>query len=267
MKVLVVTGRLAHDLVRSFAKGADVLVLDTSIAAFITPQMLIQAAPKGYDLILIPGAITADFSEAEKALSAKIRLGPKHAADLGLVLRHLDEIELSTSIPACVLLEDRMRKDAANELERLENEARPMIVLKGIKIGGSSRMKVLAEIVDATKKGPEALIGKIRYYEEQGADLIDLGLPLDAEPAQVSRALKTAREATNLPLSVDTVRPDLIMAGVESGADMILSLNGENIPVVGRSVAAAGLPAVVIPGPGKIRLEENLQAARDMGII
>jgi dihydropteroate synthase-like protein len=267
MKVLAVTGRLAEDLVRVSARGADVLVLDTDIAAFITPQMLIQVAPKGYDLILLPGAITADFTGAEKALGTKIRLGPKHAADLGLVLRHLKEIELSTSVPACVLLESRMRKDAANKLMRLENEARPMATLKGIKIGGSSRMKVLAEIVDATRKSPAALARRIRYYEEQGADLIDLGLPLDAEPSQVSSTLEAAREATNLPLSVDTVRPDLILAGVRAGADMILSLNGDNIPLVGRSVAAASLPAVVIPGPGKIRLEENLHAAGDIGII
>lgn len=266
MKVLAVTGRLAEDLVRASAKGADVMVLDTNIAAFITPHMLVQAAPKGYDLILIPGAITADFSEAEKFLNTKIRLGPKHAADLGVVLRHLDAIELSTSVPACVLLEGMMQAVAKTELERLESQARPAFILKGIKIGGSSRMKVLAEIVDATRKSPAALGRKIRYYEEQGADLIDLGLPLDARPSQVTSTLKAAREATDLPLSVDAVRPDLILAGVEAGADMILSLNCENIPLVGRSVAAAGLPAVVIPGPGKASLEENMQAAWKLGI-
>ena len=112
MKVLAVTGRLAQDLVRASTNGADVLVLDVDIAAFITPQMLLQAAPKGYDLILIPGAATADFRKAEETLGAKIRLGPKHAADLGFVLSHLGNVELSTSIPACVLLESRMRKDA-----------------------------------------------------------------------------------------------------------------------------------------------------------
>jgi len=58
----------------------------------------LPAKPEGYDLILIPGAITADFREAERRLKAKIRLGPKHAADLGFVLRHLDEFELSSSI-------------------------------------------------------------------------------------------------------------------------------------------------------------------------
>ena len=64
MKVLLVTGRLALDKVRATAPGSDVLVLDVDVAAFITPEMLCQAKPEGYDLILIPGAVTADFREA-----------------------------------------------------------------------------------------------------------------------------------------------------------------------------------------------------------
>jgi dihydropteroate synthase-like protein len=266
MKVLAVTGRLAQDLVRASARDADVLVLDTDIAAFITPHMLIQAAPKGYDLILLPGAITADFTEAEKALGTKIRLGPKHAADLGFVLKHLGEVELSQSVPACVLFEDMMRKDALSTLERLESDAAPALTIKGVKIGGNSRMKVLAEIVDATMLTPIGLAEKIHYYEDQGADMIDLGLPLNAVPSWVSSAVKAAKGITVLPVSVDTIRPALILAGVEAGADLILSLNGKNLPKVGETVAKAGIPAVVIPGPGSISLEENLNAALALGI-
>ncbi|MGA9099163.1 MAG: dihydropteroate synthase-like protein, partial [Methanotrichaceae archaeon] len=144
MKVLVVTGRLAQDLVRRSACGADVLVLDLDIAAFITPEMLMSSAPKGYDLILVPGAITSDFSKVEKALDTKIRLGPKHAADLGFVLTHLDEIELSQSIPACVLFEERMKREAKSALKKLESESTQDLMIKGLKIGGNSRMKVLA---------------------------------------------------------------------------------------------------------------------------
>jgi len=163
-----------------------VLVLDLDVAAFITPEMLRRAAPAGYDLILIPGSITADFQEAERALGAKIRLGPKHAADLGFVLRHISDVELSRTIPACVLLEDKMRKDAFMQGMMLEAKAEATLAIKGVKIGGGSRMKVLAEIVDSTRLGAEALVEKIRYYEEQGADMIDLGLPLDAKPSQVA---------------------------------------------------------------------------------
>lgn len=268
MKVLLVTGRLAENQVRAFAKEADVLVADVDVASFITPQMLMQAAPRGYDLLLIPGAITADFREAERSLGTKIRLGPKHAADLGLVLHHLGtgEIELSRTVPACQFLEGKMREDALDQVDRLEAEATAAQQIRRVKIGGSSCMKVLAEIVDATRCSPSSLAEKIRYYEEQGANMIDLGIPLDANPDQVKAALQIARKATNLPISIDTIRPELILAGLQAGADLLLSLNGSNLPLVGEAVARAGVPAVIIPGPGPISLEENLRRAQNMGI-
>ena len=262
MKVLLVTGRLAFEQVKRCASNADVLVLDVDVASFITPEMLCQAEPRGYDLILIPGAITADFKEAERSLSTKIRLGPKHAVDLGSLLPHLGEVELSTTVPACALIGAKRREDAIIQLEWLESQAKSPIVIKGIKIGGSSRMKVLAEIVDATRLSQEALAERIRYFEEQGADLIDLGASLDATPASVKRALKKAKEVTTLPLSIDALRPELIWAGIEAGADMILSLNGDNLSLLGEKVREAGVPAVVIPGPGSITLEMNLDRAR-----
>ena len=268
MKVLLVTGRLAESQVRAFAGEADVLVMDVDVAAFITPQMLLSAAPLGYNLIMIPGAITADFREAERALGTKIRLGPKHAADLGIVLRHLDrgEIELSRTVPACLFLEENMREDALDQVKRLEARAYAPQQIRGVKIGGGSRMKVLAEIVDATHYSPSSLAEKILYYEEQGADMIDLGIPLDAHPDQVKAALQTARKVTNLPISIDTIRPELILAGLQAGADMLLSLNGSNLPLVGEAVARAGVPAVIIPGPGPISLEDNLLRAQENGI-
>jgi len=159
MKILLVTGRLAEDQVRAFAGEADVLVADTDVAAFITPQMLFQAAPHGYDLILIPGAVTADFREAEKALGSPIRLGPKHAADLGEVLRLIEkeELELSRTIPACQLLLGEMRERALRDIEMLEAQAEAFLQIGRVKIGGSSRMKVLAEVVDATRLPPGAV--------------------------------------------------------------------------------------------------------------
>jgi dihydropteroate synthase-like protein len=266
MKVLVVTGRLAQDLVRFFARGADVLVLDVDVAAFITPKMLLQALPTGYDLILIPGAITADFREAEYKLGSKIRLGPKHAADLGFVLCHIDEVELSPCIPACVLMDGKMRRNADEQVNLLEAKAEFALKINCTKIGGTSRMKVLAEIVDATRFGKDALTKKIRYYESQGADMIDLGVPLDARSPEVRAALDIARNATHLPVSVDTVSPKLILTGIKSGVDLVLSLNGQNLAHTGEAIAAAGVPAVIIPGPGQISLEENLARALAMGV-
>ncbi len=264
MKVLVVTGRLAEDMVMESVSGVDVLVMDVDVASFITPEMLREAAPRGYDLILIPGAITSDFGPVERALKTTIRLGSKHAADLGYVIKNLDTVELSTTVPACVLLKDQIREDALVLLDELEASAVPALIIKGVKVGGQSRMKVLAEIVDATRLGDRGLFEKVVEYERKGADMIDLGTPLDATPDEVAAAVVVAKSATDLPVSVDTVRPDLIRAGVCAGADLILSLNGDNLEVVGPLLAREGVPAVVIPGP-RSSLEENLASAEALG--
>ena len=55
MKVLAVTGKLAQKDVRKHAKGADVLVIDIDIAAFITPKHLKKEDLGSYDLVLVPG--------------------------------------------------------------------------------------------------------------------------------------------------------------------------------------------------------------------
>jgi len=79
----------------SVGEMADVLVMDVDVASFITPKMLREAAPAGYNIILIPGAITADFVSISREPETKIRLGPKHAVDLRRVLPLLSEVELS----------------------------------------------------------------------------------------------------------------------------------------------------------------------------
>lgn len=265
MRVLLVTGRLAEDMVKTFSWNADVLALDVDVASFITPQMLREAEPYGYDLILIPGAITANFSPLESELKAKIRLGPKHAADLKYVLRHLEEIELSTKIPACILLSEKMRENALSMVNKLEEKSESSLTINGVKIGHQSRMKVLAEIVDSTLLCELDLINKINYCESQGADMIDLGIPLDAEPAQVENTVKVAKKATSLPVSVDTMKPELILAGIKAGVDLVLSVDGENLVKVGKELARAKVPAVVVPGP-KTGLEENIVKAQSSGI-
>lgn len=244
---------------------ADVLVMDVDVASFITPKMLRDAAPAGYDIILIPGAITADFGPVAAELGTKIRLGPKHAVDLRRVLPLLGEVELSTTVPACLLLEERMRSEARAAISELEAGAEAPLIIKGVKIGGASRMKVLAEIVDATRFGDGELVEKVRHFVEEGAEMIDLGIPLDAEPAAVARAVIVAKGATILPVSVDTLRPDLLKAGIEAGCDLVLSLDGSNLDEVGPMAAEAGVPAVVLPGP-EASLAENLRAALDFGV-
>lgn len=270
MRILVVTGRRAAGTVGTAAGNkAEVLVLDIDVAAFTTPNRLKASVPVGkYDLIIIPGLITADFSRLEKELDTPIRLGPRHAADLGLVLAEIDNLELSPTVPACELLTTQRRETALKDIEMLEAAADPAFYLKDLKIGGSSIMKVMAEIVDAASLPMEKLKEKIYLFQAKGADIIDLGLGMDATPAGIRAAAAAAKQTAAVPISIDTLDPDLINAAVESGVDMVLSLNSANMEMAGPPVAGNGIAAVVIPdsGGGLESLAANIKSARSIGI-
>lgn len=274
MKILIATGRLAEQTVRNaIGNHADVVVADTQVAAFITPRKLLAAIKDqipvfNYDLIFIPGLVSGNFEKTQQELGCKIRLGPKHAYDLGFVLPFTESMEFSTEIPACELLADVRRAMAIEKVEEIEDAANCPLKLRGMKIGGNSRMKVLTEVVDATGLAPEALELRIRSFEMKGADMIDLGASLHANPDDVKRAINIARRTTNLPVSIDTLDPVLIREALNCGIDMVLSLDSSNIEEIASEIASCDIPAVVIPDQGEAydSLMKNIELARKAGI-
>ncbi len=327
MKILLATGRRAEGVVKNAVRSLDcceVLTQDLGIAAFSTPKSLRNAleknfiSPKNYDLVLVSGLCKSDFSGLEKELATPVRLGPRHAYDLGEALQlagagkgvEAGEREregvgegegkgvgegvgkgvgkrvgegvgkgvrvasyFSPLTPADLFLAEKRRESAKKQLAELERSARAEFSVKGVKIGGGARMKVCAEIVDATLLSEEKVQRRARYFVECGADILDVGVHLGAKPGAVRRAVRAALGAApEVPLSVDSLDADLILAGVEAGAEIVLSLNRENIARVGNEVAARGVAAVVVPdfdAPPKKSNEslfENLRLAEEHGI-
>jgi len=266
MNVLVVTGKLASNTVKASVRNmADVLVLDIEVAAFTTPALLGRSlSPKKYDLILVPGLASGDYSGLEKELGIPIRLGPKHAVDLGFVLELADKFVFSSRVPACEFLIEKKRYNAFHRVNELEEKADSPLTLRTVKIGGNSRMKIMAEIVDAGSMNKIELTDKIIYFIECGADIIDMGISLDTSRSEVRTAVETARSITNAPLSIDTLDPESINAAIEAGIDIVLSLNSENIPFVNIGMAAA----VIIPDrtDDLESLFNNMESARILGI-
>ncbi|MCZ7357282.1 MAG: dihydropteroate synthase-like protein [Candidatus Methanoperedens sp.] len=270
MNILVVTGRLAESTVKKSVKGeADVLVLDIDVAAFTTPALLRRALPaKKYDLILIPGLASGDYSRLENEIGAPIRLGPKHAFDLGFILSFAEDTTFSTRVPACELLIEKRRGSALEKIVELEDSANFSLILKGVKLGGNSRMKVMAEIVDAGHLSQHDLTNRISYFAAQGADIIDLGISLDTTLEEARKAVETASSVTSLPISIDTLEPDLINAGLDAGIDIVLSLNSENISEVKENIVRNSAVAVIIPDCS-CELESlfnNIESVKNFGI-
>jgi len=262
MRLLLPTGRATADIVRKAAEGRDARVAVTGeIASFLTPSRLGALIREGeYDLVIVPGMCTASFEAVERETGVPVYRGPRHAADLPLILPLLGELELSRTVPADEFLTTKKAGEARRELARREEEASCELLIRGVKIGGSSRMKVLAEIMDAHRQ--EDLRSEVERYFEEGADIVDLGFGFDATPADVARCFADLAGIEG-PFAVDSQDPALIGAALPR-ADLVLSLHEGNIPAVGVGVAAAGAAAVVVPG--NRGLAANLAAAAEAGI-
>lgn len=227
MKVLVVTGKLAESSVKKYvAELADVYVCNIDVAAFITPKMLEDLDFSKYDLVLVPGLTKGNrWNELEKKKGVKIRLGPLHAYDLKYVLEFVDKIEFSHEIPACRLIEKIKAEEVIKSVDLLESHFK--FKIRDVPVGGKSRMKVVAEIVNFNSI--EDLRRKIEYYTASGADIIDIGIPLEFDSEFISKAIKFAVDYSKLPVSIDTFSKKAIELGVKHGVDMIMSVSYKNL--------------------------------------
>ncbi|VVB86380.1 Uncharacterised protein [uncultured archaeon] len=270
MNILVVTGRLAENAVRKSVRDeADVLVLGIEVAAFTTPALLRRSLPKKkYDLILISGLASGDFSGLETEINTPVPRGPKHAVDPGPVLSPAGSTEFSTKIPACELLKEKRKGSALERATELEDGSTSPQSIRDVKIGGNSRMKVMAEVVDAGHLSSNELTNRILYFVEEGADIIDLGLSLDTTEEEAGNAVNTARAATGVPLSIDTLDPCLINTALDSGIDIVLSLNSGNMNEVKEKIIKNCVSAVIIPDRSADigSLFRNIDHARKIGI-
>ncbi len=262
MRILLPTGTATYAVVKKAASGIDAEVVVTGeIASFLSPGRLTEIVRKGkYDMVIVSGMSTASFEDVEKETGVPVYRGPRHAADLTLVLPLIGTITLSKTIPADDLLTDIRRREARLKVYEEERRAGFQYLIRSVKIGGGSRIKVLAEIMDAHKE-PD-LADRVGSYFAAGADIVDLGFGFDATPQEVTHCFSLLNDIEG-PLAVDSQDPYLIRAAL-CRADIVLSLQEENIPVVGRDVAGSGACAVVVPG--RSSLEKNIERAESAGI-
>ena len=262
MRILLPTGAATESMVKRAAAGFDAAVVVTGeIASFLTPHALRMILKgKKYDCVVISGMCTASFEQVERETGIPIYRGPRHAADLTLVLPLLEKETFSRIIPADDFLAARKADSALRRIEKEEQDAIPDFLIRGVKIGGNSRIKVLAEIMDAHHCGE--IRRMVEDYLASGADIVDIGFGFDATPEDVAGVFLRLMN-TEAPLAVDTQDPCLIRAAL-SRADIVLSLQETNIPEIGTEVAEAGIAAVVVPGNST--LAKNITLAKKAGI-
>lgn len=260
MKVLLITGVMAKETVERYAKEShvqtEVLALRVPVAAFLTPQMIVEALKsfriKKFDLILVPGLMRGDSNFISKTLDIPTFKGPRYDADLPLILDSLGEIKLSTITPADDLLREKLQQKALNEIAKIEanREAllkKPGNILVGdLPVGKDFPMRVLGEIVDASLLSDEEIQRLAQRYVDEGADLVDLGMVAgDSRPYDARRVVAAAKAAVKVPVSIDSLDPDEIRAAVSSGVDLVLSMDEGNTKAI--TPLPSNVAVVIIP--------------------
>jgi hypothetical protein len=119
MRILLPTGSATESLVRRAAVGYDADVVVTGdIASFLTPHALrLLLKGKKYDCVIISGMCTASFEQVEHETGIPIYRGPRHAADLNLVLPVIGTETFSRTVPADEFLAARRARAAMQRVD------------------------------------------------------------------------------------------------------------------------------------------------------
>src|SRR6516165_1382291 len=76
----------------------------------------------------------------------------------------------------------------------------------------------------------DALLARSGNYVSKGANVIDLGCLPDTPFPQLEEAVQ-ALKAKGYQVSVDSADPDELLRGGKAGADFLLSLNEDTLPI------------------------------------
>ncbi|MGH7518419.1 MAG: DUF6513 domain-containing protein [Gemmatimonadales bacterium] len=131
---------------------------------------------------------------------------------------------------------------------------------------GAYTIEILAEINNAPKLSPAAVRAAAAAFRASGADLIDVGCTPGVRFPALGEVVRELR-GEGLRVSIDSFEPAEILAAVDAGAELVLSVNGSNLAVA-RDVAERGARVVVLPdfGAGFDTLDRNIETLDGWGV-
>jgi dihydropteroate synthase-like protein len=226
-----VTGKLAAEaLADTLAKMSpdfdyEVAVLPASVAALMDTRFVAKRlqSARGCDVVMIPGLCRGDLAPIADKVGVQVIRGPK---DL-------------KNIPA-FFGRERQREGY-----------------------GAYRVKILAEIVDAYQLSLEQVLARAEYFRASGADIIDLGCPVEGDFPGVETVVAALKER-GFVVSLDTFNTEDILRADRAGLDYLLSVNSRNLELARRLKCKV----VVIPDfdQGLESLERNIAQLEAWGV-
>lgn len=174
-------------------------------------------------MVMVPGWCRGDLSLIEGTTGSRVITGPKDLKDIPLFFGH-----------------ERQREGY-----------------------GEYKTKILAEIVDAPLLSLEEILAKAEYYRANGADVIDLGWPVEGDFPHVEEVLAALKER-GFVVSLDTFHREDVLRANRVGFNYLLSVNSSNLDLAQQ----LSCTVVVIPdfGGGLDSLERNVAQLEAWGV-
>lgn len=245
-KVLIVTGKDACEKAGEVSAGFNVHVCAVDVAALLTPQSILDELSRidlpAVSLILVPGYVRGDVSIISKKLGIPCYKGTKNILDLPRLLKSIDSIKLSTTVEADSIISLKSAKDAKDEI--LKHTLDDFKFKVGtLPVGGTQPFKIIAEIPDAPLLTNKQLKSQAKYLAESGASIVDVGMVAGEDNcAKITDMIKTIRDVIKIPISVDSLDANEILASHEP-ADLILSIGAQTIDLTKKIKC----PIVLVP--------------------
>jgi len=131
---------------------------------------------------------------------------------------------------------------------------------------GAWDIEIIAEINNAPRLSREEIMREALRFRDSGADYIDIG----CTPGRAFPTLgPVVRElvAAGIKVSIDTFNSDEIRTAVDSGATLVLSINGSNLDVA-RELAGRGVRVIALPdfGASLETIEPTLELLTELKI-
>ncbi|ENN95658.1 dihydropteroate synthase-like protein [Methanocaldococcus villosus KIN24-T80] len=236
----------------------DIHVANISVAAFLTPNLIIKEIKnlekkynkklnQIYDFVLVTGLIRHDLKKVEEETGIACYKSTREAADIPLLIENLDKIKLSTKDYADLQLIDIIKERAEKEIEAVEKEEFNHIKIGNLKVGDDYPIRVLGEIVHAPWLKKEELEKKVMYYVECGADMIDLGMVSNENNKdKIKEMVSIVKDIEDIPVSIDTMNIEELKEAINY-ADLILSLDRGNIDTLIPYLKDSDVASVVLP--------------------
>lgn len=114
---------------------------------------------------------------------------------------------------------------------------------------------------------PEKACEQALTLVEEGADLLDIGaessrpgaraLPLEEELQRLIPVIEQIRQHTDIAISVDTYKPEVMRAAIQAGADIINDIYALQYPTALETAAALKVPVCLMHMLGKPQTMQN----------